>query len=166
MAGARGCFNCGGCAWCFRVVVVVVVAVVDVVACLVYRRSMYLPLPDPSLTPPPFFFFFSCRMSCGADGGPRSLYNHCITHIENRHEKNLLCPLSIHCQLDTRLQTAPRRAHLLGKHRSILFPSISRVFKYSSKTDTNPRSKTVLSSHSYNCEFRPSSPSYSSNSHI
>jgi hypothetical protein len=129
MAGARGCFNCGGCAWCFRVVVVVVVVRVAV-ACLVYRRSMYLP-HSPLSPSPPFlpFFSFLVRAWCGADGD-RVFFHTLHTYRPGAIKKKFIVPKKIwhrrvhrvspgadlgRGQMDTRPQTAPRRAHLPGK---------------------------------------------------
>src|SRR6266571_4405117 len=60
------------------------------VACLVYRRSMYLRLSHPF---PPFFLtcpslFLSCRAWCGADGD-RVLFLY-IAYISTRHNQKFI----------------------------------------------------------------------------
>jgi hypothetical protein len=120
MAGARGCFNCGGCAWCFCVVVVRVA-----VACLVYRRSMYLPLP-PFL--PPFFSFLFLFVRGAVLTGTASFFHTLHTYRRHNQKKNSLSQKILHRrvhrislgadlgrQMDTRPQTVPKRAHLPGK---------------------------------------------------
>lgn len=108
MAGARGCFNCGGCAWCFCVVTVVVSPCVQT----------HVPTP---LFPPSF-----SRPWCGADGDRDFFFINCYTstgHNQIVIEK----PCCVHRvrveknQSDTRLRTAQRRGHPLGKD----YPSCS-----------------------------------------
>lgn len=112
MAGARGCFNCGGCAWCFCVVAVVV--------------SPSRALCADACTYSPLFFPPFRRLWCGADGDRDFLFffykllyidraqSKLLSKIHFRVHRNSSCSCQKH-QLDTRLQTAQRRAHPLGK---------------------------------------------------
>ena len=66
------------------------------VACLVYRRSMYLRLPTPSplsssFTHSSLFLLFSCRAWCGADGDRVFFFFLYIAYISTRHNQKIHC---------------------------------------------------------------------------
>src|SRR6266567_3477571 len=115
MAGARGCFNCGGCAWCFCVVAVVVSSsrALCTDACT-YTSPLFFPpflvvVYDAVLTGTATSFFFFLQIAIHRPGTIKIVIgNPCRVH------RNPSCSCQKN-QLDTRLQTAPRRVHPLGK---------------------------------------------------
>lgn len=147
MAGARGCFNCGGCAWCFCVVAVVV------------SPSCALCADACTYSSPLFFSPLLCRrLWCGADGDRDFLFFFYNLLYIDRAQSKLLSKIHIVCivQLDTRLQTVQRRAHLLGKQISFCSDqmtsreSLTRAFLPcdSPLISYNCKSACVFSSHS------------------
>jgi hypothetical protein len=125
MAGARGCFNCGGCAWCFCVVAVVVSPsrALCADACTYSSPLFFSPflvvVYGAVLTGTAAFFFFFFYKLLYIDRAQSKLLSkiHVVCIVTRRvHVKNIN-------QLDTRLQTAQRRAHPLGK-KNIFFALI------------------------------------------